>query len=283
MAVSRKRQRLFLGLDVRPAGTQRIGHDAQERIPCSVLCGGHVAERIRGGSRFDRRSKSGPVARLARHEVRTTNVPIQHRPEQPAGGRDRHRAGVPFRARLSRLAAADSPTASTSAPYRWQAIPIIDTPALVRLRPVLRLAGRQPDVADVLSVRPVRAGRASRARAAGRFLSDRFLRIGLPLVLVVVFLMPVPYYPTYRVTAADPSVARLLAALAGAAVLAVRAAVVPVAAAGAERAGGGAASLRAADGANASAGWRPAARDHPVRFFVALVVGVGAGLCAAGA
>ena len=30
-------------------------------------------------------------------------------------------------------------------------------PSLVRLRPVLRLAGRQPDVADVLSVGPVRA------------------------------------------------------------------------------------------------------------------------------
>ncbi len=38
------------------------------------------------------------------------------------------------------------------------------------------------------------------------FLSDRFFRIGLPLVLVVVFLMPVTYYPTYLVTAADPSV-----------------------------------------------------------------------------
>src|SRR5207237_3402201 len=38
------------------------------------------------------------------------------------------------------------------------------------------------------------------------YLSDRFLRIGLPLVLVVTFLMPVTYYPTYQVTAADPSV-----------------------------------------------------------------------------
>ena len=38
------------------------------------------------------------------------------------------------------------------------------------------------------------------------FLSDRFFRIGLPLVLVVVFLMPVTYYPTYSATAADPSV-----------------------------------------------------------------------------
>jgi hypothetical protein len=38
------------------------------------------------------------------------------------------------------------------------------------------------------------------------FLSDRFFRIGLPLALVVVFLMPVTYYPTYSATAVDPSV-----------------------------------------------------------------------------
>ena len=39
------------------------------------------------------------------------------------------------------------------------------------------------------------------------FLSDRLLRIGLPLAVVVVVVMPVAYYPAYVVTAADPSVA----------------------------------------------------------------------------
>ena len=38
------------------------------------------------------------------------------------------------------------------------------------------------------------------------FFSDRFFRIGLPLALVVIFLMPVTYYPTYSATTADPSV-----------------------------------------------------------------------------
>lgn len=38
------------------------------------------------------------------------------------------------------------------------------------------------------------------------FLRDRMVRIGLPLVLVVIFVMPVAYYPTYRLTAVDPSV-----------------------------------------------------------------------------
>ena len=38
------------------------------------------------------------------------------------------------------------------------------------------------------------------------FLRDRMVRIGLPLVLVVIFVMPVAYYPAYRLTAVDPSV-----------------------------------------------------------------------------
>ena len=38
------------------------------------------------------------------------------------------------------------------------------------------------------------------------FLYDRFLRIGVPFVLVVYLLMPIALYPTYLVTAVDPSV-----------------------------------------------------------------------------
>lgn len=38
------------------------------------------------------------------------------------------------------------------------------------------------------------------------FLYDRFLRIGLPFVLVVYLLMPIALYPTYLQTAVDPSV-----------------------------------------------------------------------------
>ena len=43
-------------------------------------------------------------------------------------------------------------------------------------------------------------------RKGGRtFLYDRFLRIGVPFVLGVSVLMPLAYYPVYRVTAVDPS------------------------------------------------------------------------------
>jgi peptidoglycan/LPS O-acetylase OafA/YrhL len=41
-------------------------------------------------------------------------------------------------------------------------------------------------------------------KGASRFLHDRVLRLGVPFVLGVYLLMPLAYYPVYRVTAADP-------------------------------------------------------------------------------
>ena len=44
-------------------------------------------------------------------------------------------------------------------------------------------------------------------RKGGRaFLQDRFLRLGVPFLLGAYLLMPLAYYPVYRVTAVDPSV-----------------------------------------------------------------------------
>ena len=57
-----------------------------------------------------------PRPHADRHEVRSANVPIQHCPEQPARGCDRHRPGVPFRAGLSRFAAGDALPRSTMRP-----------------------------------------------------------------------------------------------------------------------------------------------------------------------
>src|SRR6516162_10577706 len=46
----------------------------------------------------------------------------------------------------------------------------------------------------------------SLARKGGRkFLYDRVLRLGVPFAIGVYLLMPVTYYPVYRVTAVDPS------------------------------------------------------------------------------
>lgn len=42
-------------------------------------------------------------------------------------------------------------------------------------------------------------------KGAGSYLYDRFLRLGVPFLLGVYLLMPLVYYPVYRVTAVDPS------------------------------------------------------------------------------
>jgi hypothetical protein len=49
---------------------------------------------------------------------------------------------------------------------------------------------------------------SSLARKGSRqFLSDRFQRLGVPFMFAVVVVMPLALYPTYRVTATDPSLA----------------------------------------------------------------------------
>lgn len=44
-------------------------------------------------------------------------------------------------------------------------------------------------------------------KGAGLFLRDRLGRLGLPFLASVLFLAPLAYYPTYRLTGADPSLA----------------------------------------------------------------------------
>ena len=156
------------------------------------------------------------------------------------------------------------------APYRWQAIPIVDSQRWFGFD--LFCAWQDVSLMSLMFFLSGLFVPSSLARKGSMtFLSDRFFRIGLPLVLVVVFLMPVTYYPTYLRHRRRSERRRLLATSDGAAVLAVRPAVVPVAASGAQRAGGRAASLRARDGAKASARLAASARAHPIRFFVALV------------
>jgi glucans biosynthesis protein C len=89
-------------------------------------------------------------------------------------------------------------------PYLWLATPILDTQRwlgfdiyaaflFVALMPVMFFMSG-------IFVLPSLKRRGSR-----NFLYGRLLRIGLPFVLGVYLLMPIAYYPVYRVTAADPS------------------------------------------------------------------------------
>lgn len=90
-------------------------------------------------------------------------------------------------------------------PYRWQAIPIVDSQRFFGFD--LFCAWQDVSLMSLMFFLSGLFVPSSLARKGSiTFVSDRFFRIGLPLVLVVVFLMPVTYYPTYRMTAADPSV-----------------------------------------------------------------------------
>lgn len=91
-----------------------------------------------------------------------------------------------------------------SAPYRWVAFPVVDSQRwfgfdlfcawlnLSMMALMFLLAG--------LFTAPSLA-----AKGPWTFLSDRFRRIGLPLLPAVIVLAPLTYYAAYRTTAADPS------------------------------------------------------------------------------
>ena len=97
-----------------------------------------------------------------------------------------------------------SPLPFDSPPYGWTAHPIVDGHRwlgfdlicafefLCLMQLMFLLSG--------LFVWP-----SLRRKGARTFLYDRFLRVGVPFVLGVSVLMPLAYYPVYRVTAVDPS------------------------------------------------------------------------------
>jgi hypothetical protein len=92
-----------------------------------------------------------------------------------------------------------------SPPYRWQAIPIVDSQRWLGFD--IFCAWQDVSLMSLMFFLSGMFVPASLARkGAWTFLSDRLLRIGLPFVLAVVLLMPLAYYPAYRATALDPGV-----------------------------------------------------------------------------
>jgi peptidoglycan/LPS O-acetylase OafA/YrhL len=91
-------------------------------------------------------------------------------------------------------------------PYRWQSFPIIDSQRWFGFD----LLCAWNDVC-LMSLMYFLSGlfvyQSLRRKGSWGFLSDRLLRLGLPLVLAVYVLMPVALYPAYLVTTPDPSVA----------------------------------------------------------------------------
>ena len=90
-----------------------------------------------------------------------------------------------------------------SAPYQWLAFPIIDRQRWFGFD--LFCAWQDVGLMTLmffLSGLFVPSSLAS--KGSWKFLSDRLLRIGLPMALAVIFLAPLAYYAAYRTTAVDP-------------------------------------------------------------------------------
>ena len=90
-----------------------------------------------------------------------------------------------------------------SAPYQWLAFPIIDSQRWFGFD--LFCAWQDVGLMTLmffLSGLFVPSSLAS--KGSWKFLSDRLLRIGLPMALAVIFLAPLAYYAAYRTTAVDP-------------------------------------------------------------------------------
>lgn len=91
-----------------------------------------------------------------------------------------------------------------SAPYQWLAFPIVDSQRWFGFD--LFCAWQDVGLMSLmffLSGLFVPSSLAN--KGSWKFLSDRLLRIGLPMALAIIFLAPLAYYAAYRTTAADRS------------------------------------------------------------------------------
>ncbi len=97
-----------------------------------------------------------------------------------------------------------SPPAFDTPPYRWLANPIIDGERWIGLD--LFCAFQYMYLMHLMFFLSGLFVYPSLSRkGAARFVFDRLVRLGIPFIVGVVLLMPLAYYPVYRVTAVDPA------------------------------------------------------------------------------
>lgn len=92
-----------------------------------------------------------------------------------------------------------------SAPYQWLAFPIVDSQRWFGFD--LFCAWQDVGLMSLmffLSGLFVPSSLAN--KGSWKFLSDRLMRIGLPMAFAIIFLAPLAYYAAFRTTAADPGV-----------------------------------------------------------------------------
>ena len=92
-----------------------------------------------------------------------------------------------------------------ASPYKWRAFPIVDSDRWFGFD--VFCAWQDVYLMSLMFFLSALFTWPSLTRkGSGKFLSDRFLRLGVPFVFAVTVVMPIALYPVYRVTAIDPSV-----------------------------------------------------------------------------
>jgi hypothetical protein len=95
------------------------------------------------------------------------------------------------------------------APYLWSAFPIVDKDRWFGLD--LLCAWQDIYLMCLMYfLSALFTWSSLKRKGTAKFLGDRFLRLGVPLLFGIIVLMPIALYPVYRVTAADPSVSAYL-------------------------------------------------------------------------
>jgi hypothetical protein len=97
------------------------------------------------------------------------------------------------------------PFAFDAPPYQWRAFPIVDTHRFLGFD----IFCAWQDVylmAFMFFMSALFTWPSVTRKGTAKFLTDRFLRLGVPFVFAVTVVVPLALYPTWRVSAADPSV-----------------------------------------------------------------------------
>jgi surface polysaccharide O-acyltransferase-like enzyme len=106
---------------------------------------------------------------------------------------------------LAYMVSSPSPSATLAAkPYIWAALPIIDSQRWLGFN-LFTEFNAQFFMPLLFFISGLFVWPSLTRKGNLKFLRDRSLRLGLPFAIVVIFLIPLAYYPSYRITGADPS------------------------------------------------------------------------------
>lgn len=106
---------------------------------------------------------------------------------------------------LAYMVSSPSPSATlTTKPYIWAALPIIDSQRWLGFN-LFTEFNAQFFMPLLFFISGLFVWSSLTRKENSKFLRDRSLRLGLPFVIVAIFLIPLAYYPSYRITGADPS------------------------------------------------------------------------------